>query len=59
MKVETDLKSGAFLQDAVNAVDQAAGQVGSFFSQASQEASNLTSTVMDKTSSVYNCLAGK
>ncbi len=58
MKVETNLKSGAFLQDAVNTVDKAAGQMGSFFSQAGQEANSFTTAVLDKTSSVYNCLVG-
>jgi len=59
MKVETNLKSGAFLQDAANTVGQAAGQVGNFFAQAGQEASSITSSLLDTTSSVYNCLAGK
>lgn len=56
MKVETNLKSGALLQDAANTAGQAAADVGSFFSKAGQQAQSLTSATVNKVTSVWNCL---
>ena len=56
MKVETDLRSGAFVQDAAQTVSQAADQVGSVFTNASQQASDLTNTVVTKATAVWNAL---
>lgn len=56
MKVETNLKSGALLQDAANTAGQAAADVGNFFSKAGQQAQNITSATVNKVSSVWNCL---
>lgn len=56
MKVETNLKSGALLQDAANTAGQAAADVGNFFSKAGQQAHNITSATVNKVTSVWNCL---
>lgn len=56
MKVETDLKSGAFLQSAANSAVQAANEVNSFVSKAGQQAQSFTHGVADKASNVWNCL---
>jgi hypothetical protein len=56
MKVETDLKAGAFLENAASTVNQAASEVGGFFSKAGQQAQSMTHGVSSKTTSVWNCL---
>lgn len=56
MKVETDLKAGAFLSNALNSLGQATDEVGGFFSQAGQQAQSLTNAVVDKTVGVWNVL---
>jgi hypothetical protein len=56
MKVETDLKSGAFAQDAANAVSSAANQVASLVTNANQQAADLTNTVIRKSTAVWNAL---
>jgi hypothetical protein len=57
MKVETNVKSGALLQDAANTASQAATEVGGFFTKAGAQAQSLTSAVTTKASNVWNCLA--
>lgn len=59
MKVETGLKSGALVQDAAAAANNAAGNVQNFFAQAGQQAENITSTVVNRASSVWNALRGR
>lgn len=56
MKVETNLKSGAFLQDAASSATQAAGEVGSFFSKAGEQAQSLSNSVVHKATGVWNAL---
>ncbi len=56
MKVETDLKAGAFLSNALNTLGQATDEVGNFFAQAGQQAESLTNTVVDKATGVWNAL---
>ena len=57
MKVETNLKSGAFLQSAADGAVQAANEVGSFVTKAGQQAQTFTHAVTGKVGSVWNCLA--
>jgi hypothetical protein len=56
MKVETNLKSGALLDNAASAARQLAGDAGNYLSQASQQAKSLTSSVVNKTTAVWNAL---
>lgn len=56
MKVETGLRSGAAVDSAAQAASQAAGNVQNFFAQASQQAQSLTGKLVDKSTSVWNCL---
>jgi len=56
MKVETDLKSGAFLQDTAQQVSQVAGQVATLFTNANQQATDLTQGMIDKTTALWKAL---
>jgi hypothetical protein len=56
MKVETDLKSGSFLQDSAQQVSQVAGQVATLFTNANQQAADLTQGMIKKTEAVWNAL---
>ena len=56
MKVETDLKSGSFLQDTAQQVSQAAGQVATLFTNANQQAADLTQGMINKTTALWNAL---
>jgi hypothetical protein len=56
MKVETDLKSGSFLQDTAQQVSQVAGQVGTLFTNANQQAADLTKGMINKTTALWNAL---
>jgi hypothetical protein len=56
MKVETELRAGLSLENAMSQAGQAADQVSGFVNQANQQATSLTSSVVNKTSSFWNCL---
>jgi hypothetical protein len=56
MKVETDLKSGSFLQDSAQQVSQVAGQVATLFTNANQQAADLTQGMIKKTEALWNAL---
>lgn len=56
MKVETGLRSGAATDNAAAAATQAASDAEKFFSQAGRQARNLTGQLVNKTTSVWNCL---
>jgi hypothetical protein len=56
MKVETDLKSGAFLRDAAQTVGNTANSIASTFSNASRQASELTNTALAKGAAIYHIL---
>ncbi len=56
MKVETDLKSGALLQDAAKTVGDAANSVATMITNANQQAADLTSTVVKKANAVWYAL---
>ncbi len=56
MKVETDLKSGSLLQDTAQQVSQVAGQVATLFTNANQQAADLTQGMINKTTALWNAL---
>ncbi len=56
MKVETDLKSGSFLQDTAQQISQVAGQVATLFTNANQQATDLTQGMIKKTKALWNAL---
>jgi hypothetical protein len=56
MKVETNLKSGSFLQDTAQQVSQVAGQVGTVFTTANQQAADLTQGMVNKANALWNAL---
>jgi len=56
MKVETGIKSGAFAQDAAQVVGDVAGQVADFITNANQQAADLSKTVINKSTAVWNAL---
>lgn len=56
MKVETNLKSGALLQDAAKTVGDAANSVATMLTNANQQAANLTNTLVNKTTAVWTAL---
>ena len=56
MKVETDLRAGALLQDAAQTVGKAANQVAMVFSNASQQAASMTDKVLSKSTAIWNAL---
>ena len=56
MKVETDLKSGAFAQDVAQQVGQAADQVAHVLNNANQQAADLTDSVVKKSVAVWSAL---
>ncbi|MCC7129824.1 MAG: hypothetical protein IT297_05430 [Anaerolineae bacterium] len=56
MKVETGIKSGAFAQDAAQVVGDVAGQVADFITNANQQAADLSNTVINKSTAVWNAL---
>jgi hypothetical protein len=56
MKVETDLKSGAFLQDAAKTVGDAANSAAGVVTNANQQAANLTNAMITKATAVWNAL---
>jgi phage portal protein BeeE len=56
MKVETNLRSGALLQDAAAAATSAASSVQNFFSVAGNQAATMTNSLANKFTSVWNCL---
>ena len=58
MKVNTDLKSGNMLEDAVQATSNLGGQVSRFFSTAQQQAEDVTSTVADTANAWWQSLTG-
>ena len=58
MKVQTDIKSGGFVQDAAAQAGNVYDQAASFVSKANQEAETVTSTVKNSASSAWDFLFG-
>jgi hypothetical protein len=56
MKVETDLKSGSFVQDTAQQVSQVAGQVATLFTNANQQAADLTQGMINKSTALWKAL---
>jgi hypothetical protein len=56
MKVDTDLKSGAFIQDAARMVGDAANTVVTAVGNANQQAADLTNKIISKGTAVWNAL---
>jgi hypothetical protein len=56
MKVKTNLKAGDALQDVTATASQTAGDVQTFFSNASNQAQGFTDAVVRKTKAVWNAL---
>ena len=58
MKVETNLKAGNVLQDAMQQAGNYTGKATNFVSQANQQAASFTTSLVDRTTSLWNCLTG-
>jgi len=58
MKVNTNLKSGNLLEDALQATSNLGDQVGRFFSTAERQAEDLTSTVANTASALWQDFTG-
>lgn len=58
MKVDTDLKAGNFINDAVDLVNQGVSEVTDFVSTADQQARALTTNVTNTAQSIWNSLTG-
>jgi hypothetical protein len=58
MKVETNLKAGGLLQDAARSAENVAGQVTGFVGSASEQATNLTNTVVGASTSAWDYVTG-
>ena len=58
MKVQTDIKSGGFIQDAVAQAGNVYDQSANFISKANQEAESVTKTVTNSASSAWDFLFG-
>ena len=56
MKVETDLRAGNLLTDAAQGADRVMGQVSDYLANAGKQAEDLTSSVTNKATSLWNCL---
>lgn len=58
MKVQTDLKSGALLQQAASQVGAVAGQTGKFVSQANSQANAVAGYMTSKAQGLWTALVG-
>lgn len=58
MKVDTDLKAGNIITDAVDLASQSVNQVTDFVSAADQQARAVTASVTNTAQSVWNSLTG-
>jgi hypothetical protein len=58
MKVDTDLKAGNFITDAVDLVNQGVNEVTDFVSTADQQARAFTTNVTSTAQSIWNSLTG-
>ena len=56
MKVDTALKSGAFVQDAARVVGEAANSVATALGNANQQAADLTNKIIAKGTAIWNAL---
>jgi ABC-type transporter Mla subunit MlaD len=58
MKVQTNLKSGNWLEDAMQAASNLGDQVGGFFDTAGQQAQGFTNSVANTASALWQDLTG-
>ena len=58
MRVETDIRAGNFVDDVVNQANKFGGQVSDFVSSANQQAEGLTTTVVNKSTQLWNAISG-
>jgi len=56
MKVQTDLKAGAFLEDVAEVVTDTANQVTTVFTNAGEQAAGVTDKMVTKATAVWNAL---
>jgi len=56
MRVETDVRAGNIVNDAGAQVNKFGGQAADFVSNANQQAEGLTTTVVNKSTKLWNCL---
>jgi hypothetical protein len=55
MKVQTNLKAGGLLQNAAAQAETAASQTADFVAKANSQAAGFTSSLVNKTTSLWNC----
>jgi hypothetical protein len=56
MKVDTDIKAGNIISDSVTQLKDFGGQATAFVSDANRQAEKLTTTVVNKSTQLWNCL---
>lgn len=56
MRVETDIRAGNVVNDVVDQANKFGGQVSGFLSSANQQAEGLTTSVVNKSTQLWNCL---
>jgi hypothetical protein len=56
MKVQTDVRAGAVLEAATEQASAAANDVANFISTADQQATDLTTSLVNKATSIWNCV---
>ncbi len=57
MKVNTDIRAGNVVSDSVTQLKDFGGQASAFISNANQQAEKLTTTVVNKSTQLWNCLS--
>jgi hypothetical protein len=57
MKVQTEVKSGAFLDTAANQVGAVANQAGQFLAQANNQANSVVGYVGAQASNLWNTIS--
>jgi hypothetical protein len=55
MNVHTDLKAGGVLQNVAAQAEVAASQTAGFLSKANSQAQDFTSSLVNKTTALWNC----
>jgi len=57
MKVDTNIHAGNVIDDTIVQVKDFGGQASTFLNNANQQAEKLTSTVVNKSTQLWNCLS--
>jgi len=58
MRVETDIRAGNMVNDVVDQAGKLGGQVSDFVTSANQQAEGLTTTVVSKSTQLWNAISG-